>query len=154
MPRESTRLPNHHVRRRDRAVEDEAWIKALLRRASLGVLATVYEGQPFLNSNLFVYDETSHVIYMHTASVGRTKANIEADERICLPLAVWLAKALCQEAAPLERYCVKSINPVMVPRIGTRWNWRSCEKTRIGMPWAGRMEMFAEMRALGTTERR
>lgn len=83
MPRDYTRLPNHHVRRRDRAIEDEAWIKALLRRAPLGVLATVYEGQPFLNSNLFVYDEASHVIYMHTASVGRIKANIEADERIC-----------------------------------------------------------------------
>jgi nitroimidazol reductase NimA-like FMN-containing flavoprotein (pyridoxamine 5'-phosphate oxidase superfamily) len=47
------------------------------------VLATIYEGQPFLNSNLFVYDETSHAIYMHTAFVGRTKANIESNERIC-----------------------------------------------------------------------
>ncbi|MFL5665901.1 MAG: pyridoxamine 5'-phosphate oxidase family protein [Ktedonobacteraceae bacterium] len=83
MSRDYTQLPNHHVRRRDRAVEDEAWIKALLRRAPVGVLATVYDGQPFLNSNLFVYDETSRVIYLHTAAIGRTKANIEADERVC-----------------------------------------------------------------------
>ncbi|MCG8347691.1 MAG: pyridoxamine 5'-phosphate oxidase family protein [Chloroflexales bacterium] len=71
------------VRRRDRAVEDEAWIRALLHRAPMGVLATVYDGQPFINSNLFVFDEAAHAIYMHTARVGRTQANVEASERVC-----------------------------------------------------------------------
>jgi nitroimidazol reductase NimA-like FMN-containing flavoprotein (pyridoxamine 5'-phosphate oxidase superfamily) len=72
------------VRRRDRAVEDEAWIAALLRRAPLACLATVADGQPFINSNLFAYDEARHVIYMHTARYGRTRANLERDERVCL----------------------------------------------------------------------
>ncbi len=83
MTRDYTLLPDNHVRRRDRAVEDEAWIKALLQRAPIGVLATVHDGQPFLNSNLFVYDEVAHSIYTHTAPVGRTRANVEADERVC-----------------------------------------------------------------------
>jgi len=48
-----------------------------------GTLATVYEGQPFINTNLFVFDEAAHVIYMHTANVGRTRANVEAEERVC-----------------------------------------------------------------------
>ncbi len=75
--------PINQVHRRDRAVEDEAWIRALLRRAPVGTLATVSDGQPFLNSNLFVYDEAAHAIYLHTARVGRTRANVEADERVC-----------------------------------------------------------------------
>ena len=34
--------PPHEVRRKDRAVEDEAWIRAMLRRVPFGTLATVY----------------------------------------------------------------------------------------------------------------
>lgn len=70
-------------RRRDRAVTDAAWIKALLRRAPVGVLATGHDGQPFVNSNLFVYDEAAHAIYLHTARQGRTRRNIEAEPRVC-----------------------------------------------------------------------
>ena len=63
------------LRRRDRGVEDEAWIRELLRESATGVLATVNDGQPFLNSNLFVYDEAEHAIWMHTASTGRTRSS-------------------------------------------------------------------------------
>ncbi len=75
--------PLNEVRRADRAVDDEAWIRALLHRAPVGVLATVYDGQPFINSNLFVYDEAANAIYMHTAHLGRTRTNVERDERVC-----------------------------------------------------------------------
>ena len=68
----------HEVRRSDRAVEDEDWIRSFLRRAPVGVVATAYQGQPFINSNLFVYDEAAHAIYLHTASKGRTRFNVEA----------------------------------------------------------------------------
>jgi nitroimidazol reductase NimA-like FMN-containing flavoprotein (pyridoxamine 5'-phosphate oxidase superfamily) len=72
------------VRRRDRAVEDDAWIRAFLHRAPLGFLATVGDdGQPFLNSNLFVYDEPGNVIFMHTARLSRTRQNVQGDERVC-----------------------------------------------------------------------
>lgn len=71
------------VRRNDREVTDEAWIRALLSKAPVGYLATVDGDQPFINSNLFIFDEAAHVIYMHTARKGRTQANIDgaADER-------------------------------------------------------------------------
>jgi nitroimidazol reductase NimA-like FMN-containing flavoprotein (pyridoxamine 5'-phosphate oxidase superfamily) len=75
--------PPHEVRRKDRAVEDETWIRAMLHRVPFGTLATVHDGQPFINTNLFVFDEAAHVIYMHTANVGRTRANVEAEGRIC-----------------------------------------------------------------------
>ncbi len=75
------------VRRADRAVEDEAWIVALLERSATGFLATVCEGQPFINSNLFVYDRQAHAIYLHTARKGRTRENVEGDPRVCFTVA-------------------------------------------------------------------
>jgi hypothetical protein len=83
MPRDYLAQPFNEVRRADRGVDDEAWIKALLHRAPVGTLATVYNGQPFINSNLFAYAESDHAIYMHTARVGRTRANIDEHERVC-----------------------------------------------------------------------
>ncbi len=83
MPKDYAALPLTATRRSDRAVEDEGWIRDFLRRAAIGTLATVYEGQPFINGNLFVYDELNHCIYTHTARVGRTRANIDEDGRVC-----------------------------------------------------------------------
>ena len=71
------------VRRKDREVTDDAWIREMLRAAPYGVLATTHDGQPFVNSNLFAYDEAEHAIYMHTSHAGRTAANAAADERVC-----------------------------------------------------------------------
>lgn len=83
MPNDYLNRPHNQVRRHDRAVEDEAWIRALLHRAAVGTLAMSFEGQPFVNTNLFVYDEAAHAIYLHTARVGRTRATLEAEERVC-----------------------------------------------------------------------
>jgi nitroimidazol reductase NimA-like FMN-containing flavoprotein (pyridoxamine 5'-phosphate oxidase superfamily) len=82
-----TTLPCSHVRRQDRAVTDEAWIRELLTRAPHGTLATVRDGQPFVNMNLFVYDAAAHAIYLHTARAGRTRDNVEAHERVCFGVA-------------------------------------------------------------------
>ena len=84
MPRDYLEEPYAAVRRKDRAVDDDAWIVELLRRAPMAQLATVHDGQPFINSNLFAYDEAAHVVYMHTATAGRTRSNVEADERACV----------------------------------------------------------------------
>ncbi|MDX1688167.1 MAG: pyridoxamine 5'-phosphate oxidase family protein [Candidatus Promineifilaceae bacterium] len=83
MPKDHAALPRTHVRRSDRAVEDDDWIRATLRGAAYGHLATVHEDQPFINSNLFVYDENANIIYMHTARYGRTRANVEREEKVC-----------------------------------------------------------------------
>ncbi len=74
----------NHVRRADRAVEDDAWIKAMLRRTAVASIATVHGDQPFINSNLFVYDESAHAIYFHTARKGRTRDNVEQAQNVCV----------------------------------------------------------------------
>jgi uncharacterized protein len=81
---ESDEIPSlAQPRRRDRAVNDEAWLRDFLTHAAHGTLATVRDGQPFVNMNLFVYDAAKHVVYLHTARTGRTRANVEAEERVC-----------------------------------------------------------------------
>lgn len=81
LQREATR-----VRRTDRAVDDEPWMRTFLHSAPVGALATLHDDQPFLNTNLFVYDESSHSIILHTARVGRTRANIEQRSKVCFSI--------------------------------------------------------------------
>ena len=81
-----TQLPKTDIRRSDRAVEDETWIRTFLHRAPVGILATAHDDQPFLNSNLYVYDEAAHLIYMHTARVGRTPSNLASEVKICFTI--------------------------------------------------------------------
>lgn len=83
MTGESANRAYSEVRRADRAVDDDAWIAAMLRTAPFGALATVEDEQPFVNSNLFVFDEAAHAIYMHTAVLGRTRTNVDTEARCC-----------------------------------------------------------------------
>jgi nitroimidazol reductase NimA-like FMN-containing flavoprotein (pyridoxamine 5'-phosphate oxidase superfamily) len=83
MPKDYAALPLNQARRSDRAISDEQWIRTMLHGAAYGALATVYEGQPFINTNIFVYDEAGHALYTHTGRYGRTRSNIEADDRVC-----------------------------------------------------------------------
>lgn len=69
-------------RRKDRAIDDEAWIRAMLERAPLGTLATIDEGGPALNPNLFVFDPEARAIYLHTAKSGNTRTNVESRQRV------------------------------------------------------------------------
>ena len=76
-----------HIRRHDRAVTDEAWIEAFLKRAPFGVLATALQDQPFMHGILFVYDPQEQVIYLHSANQGRTIDNVRQNPKICFTVA-------------------------------------------------------------------
>lgn len=79
--------PRARLRRRDRS-KDEPWIRSFLTRAPFGVLATVGEdGQPFLNSNLFAFDEEKHCLYLHTHRTGRTRSNVDARGKVAFTAA-------------------------------------------------------------------
>lgn len=71
----------------DRANYDREWIVAFLRQAGMITLATVQDGQPFLSTLLFVYDEDRHAIYLHTARRGRVWENAKPGARVCLSAA-------------------------------------------------------------------
>ncbi|GMV07684.1 MAG: hypothetical protein AMXMBFR53_39590 [Gemmatimonadota bacterium] len=40
------------------------------------------DGQPYLNANLFVFDEARHCLYLHTHRTGRTRRNVGAHDRV------------------------------------------------------------------------
>jgi nitroimidazol reductase NimA-like FMN-containing flavoprotein (pyridoxamine 5'-phosphate oxidase superfamily) len=81
-----TPKPINQPLRIDRA-KDDAWIKALLRRVPFGMIATEYEGQPFIKPTVFVYDEAARAIYIHGALVGRMRTNIERNPRVSFCIA-------------------------------------------------------------------
>ncbi|NDJ53611.1 MAG: pyridoxamine 5'-phosphate oxidase family protein [Chloroflexi bacterium] len=72
----------HAVRRSDRA-QDDSWIRDFLSRAAFGQVAFVSDGQPYINANIFVYDEAQHAIYLHTAHLGRTPGALEEPSEVC-----------------------------------------------------------------------
>lgn len=60
------------------------WIRAFLRQAQVGHIASGRDGQPFLNPSTFWYDEANHRIIFHSNAAGRVRSNIEANPRVCL----------------------------------------------------------------------
>lgn len=62
---------------------DDEWIRAFLREAKVGHIATASGGQPFLNPTTFWFDEAEHHIIFHSNLSGRTRSNIEANSRVC-----------------------------------------------------------------------
>jgi hypothetical protein len=66
------------MRRQDRA-KDEPWIRAYLRAATWGFLGLVGEdGLPYVHSNLFVFDEERHCLWMHGYRAGRMRSSVDA----------------------------------------------------------------------------
>ncbi|MFU8771950.1 MAG: pyridoxamine 5'-phosphate oxidase family protein [Anaerolineales bacterium] len=61
-------------RRTEMAVEDVSWIQDFLLHASFGVIAFIQDKQPYLHTNLFVYETESGAIYMHSGLKGRMPA--------------------------------------------------------------------------------
>jgi hypothetical protein len=76
-----------HIRRQDRAIQDEAWIEGFLQRAPYGMLATTWQEQPFVHAILFAYDPQRRVIYLHSAAEGRTIDHVRLNPRICFSVA-------------------------------------------------------------------
>jgi nitroimidazol reductase NimA-like FMN-containing flavoprotein (pyridoxamine 5'-phosphate oxidase superfamily) len=79
--------PLTHIRRQDRAITDQDWIENFLARAAFGVTASAIDGQPFVTTNLFVYDPQRKAIYLHSSDEGRTAANLKANPRVCFTTA-------------------------------------------------------------------
>lgn len=71
-------------RRRNRTVDDDAWIEAFLERAPACVIGTTDGERVFLNPNLFLYAAGTRHLYFHTAGQGRTKSNIASGSRVTL----------------------------------------------------------------------
>jgi uncharacterized protein len=61
---------------------DDEWIRAFLREAKVGHIASARDDQPFLNPTTFWYDEAHHQIIFHSNVAGRIRSNIESNSKV------------------------------------------------------------------------
>ena len=84
MPKANTYLqrPLTQVRRKDRVLNDEAWMDRLLTVGAVGHLALCWEEQPLLHGNLYWFD--GNRVFWHTAAVGKLRAILDTgNARAC-----------------------------------------------------------------------
>lgn len=61
----------------------DEWIRAFLREAKVGHIATARDGQPFINPTTFWFDEENHQVIFHSNITGRIRSNLENNARVC-----------------------------------------------------------------------
>jgi uncharacterized protein len=83
MPRDYQTVSPTTFQRLPEYQRDEEWIRALLREARVGHIASSREGQPFINPTTFWFDEANHQIVFHSNITGRIRSNIESNSRVC-----------------------------------------------------------------------
>lgn len=83
MPRDHTAQPATAFQRLPEHQRDDEWIRAFLRTAKVGHIASSVDGQPFLNPSTFWFDEANRRIVFHSNITGRIRFNIETNPRLC-----------------------------------------------------------------------
>ncbi len=83
MPRDYSASPIAYQRLREFKRGDD-WIRAYLREAKVGHIASTWDDQPFLNPSTFWFDEANQRIIFHSNITGRVRANIERNPKVCL----------------------------------------------------------------------
>ena len=70
--------------RRPHLTKDDAWIRAFLKQAQIGHIATSVDNLAFLNPTTFWYDEENHQIVFHSNIAGRVRSNIESNPMVSM----------------------------------------------------------------------
>jgi nitroimidazol reductase NimA-like FMN-containing flavoprotein (pyridoxamine 5'-phosphate oxidase superfamily) len=84
MPRNYTDQSPTAFQRLPEYTRDDDWIRAFLREAKVGHIASAWDNQPFLTPSNFWFDEENHRIIIHSNISGRVRANIERNPKVCL----------------------------------------------------------------------
>lgn len=84
MPRNYENQSSTAFQRRPHLTKDDAWIRAYLKNAQVGHVATCVENQAYLNPTTFWYDEENHQIVFHSNVSGRVRSNIESNPKVSM----------------------------------------------------------------------
>ena len=84
MPRNYENQPPTAFQRKPEYTRDDDWIRAILREAKVGHIASSWDDQPFLTPSNFWFDEGRQRIIFHSNITGRVRANIERNPKVCL----------------------------------------------------------------------
>lgn len=88
MPRDYTNQPPTAYQRRPHLTREDDWIRAFLKEAQIGRIASSIGGQPFINTSTFWFDEENNQVVFHSNVAGRVRSNIESNPKICLEASV------------------------------------------------------------------
>ncbi|MBI2330781.1 MAG: pyridoxamine 5'-phosphate oxidase family protein [Chloroflexi bacterium] len=88
MPREYIGQNPTAYQRRPHLTKDDAWIREFLKTAKVGHVATSVNGQPFINTSTFWYDEARHQIVFHSNLAGRIRSNVEYNSKVSFEASV------------------------------------------------------------------
>ena len=83
MPRDYDNHSPTALQRLPEYKRNDDWIRAFLREAKVGHIASARDDQPFLNPSTFWFDEENHQIIFHSNVTGRIRSNIESNSRVC-----------------------------------------------------------------------
>jgi len=84
MPRDYENQPPTAYQRKPEYSQDDDWIRAILREAKVGHIASSWDDQPFLTPSNFWFDEGRQRIIFHSNITGRVRANLERNPKVCL----------------------------------------------------------------------
>ena len=84
MPRDYESLSPVALQRRPHLTRDDEWIRAFLKSTKVGHIASSRDGQPFINTTTFWFDEENHQIVFHSNVAGRVRSNIENNPKVSL----------------------------------------------------------------------
>lgn len=84
MPRDYKSVSPVAFQRLPEYQRDGEWIRAFLREAKVGHIASAQEGQPFINPTTFWFDEENDQIIFHSNIAGRIRSNLENNPRVCV----------------------------------------------------------------------
>lgn len=84
MSRDYIGQPPAAFQRRPHLTKDDDWVRAFLKEARVGHIATSIDGQPFINPTTFWFDEENHQIAFHSNIAGRIRSNIESNPKVSL----------------------------------------------------------------------
>lgn len=76
-------MPSYHMRRVDRQITDPVQLDSILLRGRFATIAMCQDGDPYLVTLSYGYDEERNALYFHMATNGRKQSAISADPRVC-----------------------------------------------------------------------
>ena len=81
-------MARYHLRRIDREINDPAELTSILRRGRYITIAMCQDGEPYLVTLSYGYDEAHRALYFHMATAGRKIDALARDPRVCATVVI------------------------------------------------------------------
>lgn len=76
-------LAGYHMKRQDRQINDEAELREMLRGGKFAVLAMCRDGEPYIVTLSYGYDESRNALYMHSGPEGLKIDILKQNPNVC-----------------------------------------------------------------------